>query len=212
MFVSADGISKPGKQAFPSCVLSPSARFHVAWCNYYRGQLKRRRGSLTCLCSCVTAAESHVGTVLDSVSTGFHLKTNQADLKKENKQNLFSRWNLFLLSIKTNYFLAVIYVSIQTVMVPRTSAVCGQTVERIKGRNRSSFIIPGHEISQLLPSKGPKRVTSVVGDDLPLVSVVNVTAGVTANAISSHRCVCVCVSQSETHQHSVGFALMVRVR
>lgn len=34
MFVSADGISKPGQENFPSRVLSHSARFHVMWCNY----------------------------------------------------------------------------------------------------------------------------------------------------------------------------------
>lgn len=33
MFVSADGISKPGSQTFPSCVLSHSARFHGAGWN-----------------------------------------------------------------------------------------------------------------------------------------------------------------------------------
>lgn len=68
---------------------------------------------------------------------------------KKNTHN-FSVERFLLLITRANHFLVVSYV---TLTVPRTSTVCGQKNESVKGQ-RSSFNIRGDEIGQRLPSKG----------------------------------------------------------
>lgn len=71
-----------------------------------------------------------------------------------------------LLIMRANYFPVVSYV---TLTVPRTSTVCAQKNERVKGRNRAFHLIfEGKKLGNFFPAK---VMTSVLAGDLPLFSI-----------------------------------------